>query len=281
MKYENTREKEVFKMKYIKNFIIISFLLIIPVIGVSNSCYALESTNSQNITNTKRIIAHKGASKLAPENTLQAFRLAANANVFGVETDVRMTKDNILICNHDSTVDRTTNGTGLVRNLRYNSYIKNLKVDIGTQNKNKTYRIPTFNKYLDIIKKSNCYAIVELKQSDKKFIKKVLEKIRLKNMQNRTIIISFDYNSLKYIRSSLKSNIKLGYLTRSNSLNTINMASKLKKTMICPSHKVISQRYITYAHKKNIKINTWTVDSKTSKNRLFNLKVDYITSNIM
>ena len=63
------------------------------------------------------VLAHRGASGHAPENTLEAFRLAMDMGADGFELDVHMSRDGQLVVIHDDTVDRTTNGTGLVKEL--------------------------------------------------------------------------------------------------------------------------------------------------------------------
>ncbi len=63
------------------------------------------------------VIAHRGNSKFAPENTLAAFRGAADLGADGVEMDLRLTRDGRLVLMHDQTVERTTNGTGCVAEL--------------------------------------------------------------------------------------------------------------------------------------------------------------------
>src|SRR5918994_7542869 len=62
-------------------------------------------------------LAHRGASALAPENTIEAFRLAVEAGAGGLELDVHMTSDRQIVVIHDATVDRTTSGTGAVSGL--------------------------------------------------------------------------------------------------------------------------------------------------------------------
>ena len=65
------------------------------------------------------MIAHRGASAYAPENTLAAVNLAVELGSDAVEIDARMTKDGIVVAMHDDTIDRTTNGTGLLNRLTY------------------------------------------------------------------------------------------------------------------------------------------------------------------
>jgi len=70
------------------------------------------------------IIAHRGASAYAPENTLSAFLKALEMNANLIETDVHQTKDSILVLMHDDTVDRTTNGTGYIKDMLYADFKK-------------------------------------------------------------------------------------------------------------------------------------------------------------
>ncbi len=66
------------------------------------------------------VIAHRGASRLAPENTLAAFRLAADEGADAVELDARLSADGAVVVHHDTTLDRTTNGTGDLSELDLN-----------------------------------------------------------------------------------------------------------------------------------------------------------------
>jgi glycerophosphoryl diester phosphodiesterase len=65
------------------------------------------------------VIGHRGAPTTAPENTMPSFVSAVTAEIDGVETDLRMTLDGVIVLMHDANVARTTNGTGLVRNMTY------------------------------------------------------------------------------------------------------------------------------------------------------------------
>src|SRR5262245_52903123 len=65
------------------------------------------------------ILAHRGASGYAPENTFTAFELARTMGACGIETDIQLTSDDVLVLFHDSKVERTTNGTGAVKDLTW------------------------------------------------------------------------------------------------------------------------------------------------------------------
>jgi len=80
---------------------------------------------SKNASGKTLVVGHRGANAVAPENTLPSFQTAIQLKADGIETDVRVTRDNVIILMHDSNVQRTTNGTGEVTDLTWN-YIKNL-----------------------------------------------------------------------------------------------------------------------------------------------------------
>ncbi len=69
--------------------------------------------------NVMLVAGHRGARKVRPENTVSAFRYAMDVGVDMVETDIRQTKDGCLVLMHDERVDRTTDGSGRVREFTY------------------------------------------------------------------------------------------------------------------------------------------------------------------
>ena len=94
-------------------------------------------------------VAHRGSHILAPENTLKSIQLAGILGYEMIEIDVERTRDGVLILMHDSTVDRTTNGTGAVSNFTYDE-IKKLKIteDYAGKDTNEIIRIPTLDEAL-------------------------------------------------------------------------------------------------------------------------------------
>ncbi|MBR4768850.1 MAG: hypothetical protein IK088_07730 [Lachnospiraceae bacterium] len=97
-----------------------------------------------------KVAAHRGWSTAYPENTMEAFRAAAEIGVDQIETDIRITKDGELVLIHDATVDRTTDGTGRVADHT----LKELqKLDAGKilKKEGEGYRIPTYEEFLCLI----------------------------------------------------------------------------------------------------------------------------------
>jgi len=135
-------------------------------------------------------IAHRGGPKYAPENTLAAFRNAVTQGVDWLEFDVQMTKDGVLVVIHDDTVDRTTNGTGAVRDLT----LEQIRVlDAGQGEK-----IPTFEEVLKLAKTSGVKILPETKSAHlyTGLEEKMLQELEQENYLDQTVIQSFEADSL-------------------------------------------------------------------------------------
>lgn len=102
-------------------------------------------------TDNIHVAAHRGWSGAYPENTMEAFRAAAALGVDSIETDIRVTKDGHLVLIHDQTVDRTTNGSGLVIDMTL-AELQALDAGIHKGDEFRGCRIPTLLEFLDYMK---------------------------------------------------------------------------------------------------------------------------------
>ncbi len=110
------------------------------------------------------VAAHRGWRVAYPENTMESFRAAEVLGVDQIEIDVRVTKDNELVIIHDATVDRTTDGTGLVCEMTL-AELKSLDAGIFKGEEFEGCRIPTFMEFMDWIKDHPTMTLdVELKE---------------------------------------------------------------------------------------------------------------------
>ncbi|APH13561.1 glycerophosphoryl diester phosphodiesterase family protein [Clostridium sporogenes] len=225
-------------------------------------------------------IAHRGASSLAPENTLESFKKAIELKCDGIELDVHMTRDNQLIVIHDEFLDRTTNGTGSVRNLTLNE-IKKLDAGSHFSNKFKYSKIPTLKEALDLIVPSNILLDVEIKQWEPEIEKNVITMIQNYNYEKKTIITSFNPMSVLKCKQICK-DIKTGLLVFFLQTNPLDMKKKLKIDYLCMDVnyvKLFSQNNIDNLKKNNLKILTFTVDRKEDMAYMIKHKVDGIITN--
>ncbi|MBY6999039.1 glycerophosphodiester phosphodiesterase [Clostridium botulinum] len=225
-------------------------------------------------------IAHRGASSLAPENTLESFKKAIELRCDGIELDVHMTRDNQLVVIHDEFLDRTTNGIGSVRNLTLNE-IKRLDAGSYFSNKFKEAKIPTLKEVLDLIVPSNILLDVEIKQWKPEIERNVITMIQNYKYEKRTIITSFNPMSVLKCKQISK-DIKTGLLAFSLKTNPLDIKKKLKidyLVMDANYVKLLSQKNIDILKKNNLKILTFTVDKKEDMAYMIKHKVDGIITN--
>lgn len=161
-----------------------------------------------------KIWAHRGCSQRYPENTITAFEKAAKLDgLTGIELDIQMTKDNEIVVIHDERVDRTTSGTGYVRDFTY-SQIRQLDIENGNSQKEK---IPSVIEVLDLLKedmKTGLLLNIELKNSIIAYEgmeDKILSMIAERNLQEQVVYSSFYTKSLKRIRD-LEAKAAIGVL---------------------------------------------------------------------
>lgn len=151
-----------------------------------------------------KIYAHRGSSGTHPENTLVAFKHAANLNIYGVELDVHLTKDGKLVVIHDESIDRTSNGTGYVKDmtlseLREFDYGSWFSADFAGE------RIPTLEEVLDIFAETTHHVNIELKSDVFPYVglgHKVLHAIESRHMGDRVVVSSFDHEAIRDFKKS-------------------------------------------------------------------------------
>lgn len=152
------------------------------------------------------VAAHRGFSEKYPENTMEAFRAAVALGVDQIETDVRITADGELVLHHDATVDRTTNGTGLVKSFTL-AQLKALDAGIKKGEEFAGCRIPTFLEFMDYVKDIPGLTVdIELKEyttEDEQVAYEVADRV-LKIVDeygwtDRIVINSFDGKLNEYI----------------------------------------------------------------------------------
>lgn len=155
---------------------------------------------------TVRIAGHRGHSVGAPENTLAAFHTARQIGGSGVtcETDLALTKDDELILMHDETVDRTTNGHGLVRNLNY-SEIANLDAGGWFSQEFSGERVPRLREALLLARELGIIYQLELKvynQNEVVFrkLRALIDELECANILQ---LSSFDFMQLREVKKAI------------------------------------------------------------------------------
>lgn len=149
-----------------------------------------------------KIYAHRGSSGTHPENTIASFKAAAALPIHGVEFDVHMTKDGELVVIHDETIDRTSNGTGFVKDMTLGE-LKKYDFGYWYSAKFKGQTIPTLREVLYVFKDTHHHLNIELKSDIFPYEgmeNKVLEMLKEYRLEGRTVISSFNHEMVKNVK---------------------------------------------------------------------------------
>lgn len=229
-----------------------------------------------------QIIAHRGASFHEPENTLRSIKRAIEMNADYVEVDVRRCKDGELVIMHDVDIDRTTNGSGFVKDKT----LKELKkFDAGYQNlqfwnrKNEIFagygeEIPTLEEVIDFVK-NKVGLIIEIKEPGTE--DKIIEKIKQSNTKN-VILTSFYHETIKNV-SKLDPILDTGIIFVGQPVNVHKLAFDAKATIIFPSYRYMNEKMIKQAKKHGITVYPWVIDDPEIFNKFAEMGVDGIVTN--
>ena len=224
-------------------------------------------------------INHRGYNSIAPENTLPAFRLSAKRGFGIVETDVRLTSDGKLVCIHDATVDRTSNGIGNVADMT----LEELKaLDFGSW-KSAAYAgttIPTYEEFLVCCRNLGLDVYVELKDVTGHY-DDLLEITRKIGMKEHTTFIADSVSKLVEINNR-DASYRVGYVVSSITEERISDAMAMfnanKNLFIDVNFSGLTDGGVNLAKGAGIPIEVWTVDSITSLLSL-NAYISGVTSN--
>ena len=151
---------------------------------------------------TRFIVAHRGSSGTAPENTLISLQKAIDAGASVIEVDVQLTKDNQVVLLHDPHLGRTTSGKGLISNYTY-SELHSIDAGSWFDTKYSAERIPLLYEAIELLKKHKIFVNIEIKppqpQEDfKKRVDAITDIVIQAHMSEVTLFGSFHHHSLAY-----------------------------------------------------------------------------------
>jgi glycerophosphoryl diester phosphodiesterase len=173
------------------SFIVVLFAYFFAML--SPALYSGNSSRNHLLIKQISLTGHRGAAGFAPENTLSSIKKALDFNTDRIEVDVRQTKDNVVVCLHDETIDRTTNGKGLVNEFTY-SDLQKFDAGLKFSKKFKNEKVPTLEEVMQIIN-GKSKLVVEIKDGDELYPelkKKVVELINKYNGKDWIFVHSFN-----------------------------------------------------------------------------------------
>ncbi|MGD1821846.1 MAG: glycerophosphodiester phosphodiesterase [Pleomorphochaeta sp.] len=241
-----------------------------------------------------RVVAHRGDSKHFPENTIEAFLSAVEMNIDVIETDVHLSKDNVVVIWHDETLDRNTDGTGRIED---HSLEELLEFDAGytfTKDGGKTYpfrakgvKLCTLEEAL--VKCPNQRFNIDLKTNNLKIVDEFIKLVKRLKAEHRVCCASFHLSNLQAVREKSPDILtsvttkevvpmlfkqKLGILPKKLANRKIIFQVPVSQGII----KVITRRFIKMMHDRGAIIMVWTINDEKEMERLFKMGVDSIMS---
>lgn len=274
------------KMKYV------AFVLIGLILLYSGVVYAVNKTVVNQPNQKPVVIAHRGASGVAPENTLAAFSKAIDFGADVIELDVHLSQDGEVIVIHDHTVDRTTGGTGHIEHLTL-AEIKKLDAGSWFGEAFAGEPVPTLREALELID-GRATVLIEIKWPEKGLYVGIEKKIvKLVQEMNAGAWCEYQSFNTRVVENLLKMDSTLPVyklivgklpllpLYYDDGFRVGNPIKKWKGRVlgVNPNRKFANARFIKKAHEAGLVVYSWTVNKDEHLNELKERGIDGIISN--
>lgn len=225
-----------------------------------------------------QVWGHRGASGYAPENTLPAFELALEQGADGFELDVQLTRDDAVVCIHDETLERTTNGAGWVADHS----LEQLQALDASMGNDRFFgaRIPTLDQVFELVQGTDAVVNVELKNDRMRYAgleERVLEIVEAQGVAGQVVLSSFNHYSLKRLQAV--TDLPLGALYSDTLYRPWRYVTRLGVQAIHPVHRAVGAKLVARSHAAGLRVHTWTVDEPDDLRRMISLGVDAVITN--
>ena len=217
------------------------------------------------------IVAHRGTSGTAPENTLIAFRRAVEMGFTAMELDVHRTADGQIIVLHDAAVDRTTEGTGAVKEMTLYA-IRRLDAGRRRGEEFAGERIPTLAEVCALAR-GKAFLFVEIKAEG--IADDVLAVLQAEGMEGQAIVISFSVDTVRRVKE-IRPDMAAGLLTGRG--EDMAVAEQLGADALCLHFAAATAEISQALHAQDRVLMVWTVNEPADARRMRDLGADFITS---
>lgn len=227
------------------------------------------------------IIAHRGASERAPENTMTAFRFALDEGADGIELDVQRTADRQLVVIHDETVDRTTDGKGPVASHTWRE-LKSLNASASFGNGQGREEIPLLEEVLSWLAPTRLILNIELKNGIYPYEgmeEEVVGMVRSYQLTDRVIFSSFNHYSLVLLKR-LAPEIETAILYMAGLYEPWQYAKGIGADGLHPLFYSAVPPIVEGTQSAGLKIRPWTVNHDEDLRRMIHLGVDAVITNL-
>ncbi len=195
-----------------------------------------------------KIMGHRGAPADEPENTLRSFRRALAIGVAAVELDVQLTQDGRLAVIHDETLDRTTNGRGLVKDF---TLAELQKLDAG-----KGEPVPALEEVFDLVK-GQAHLLVELKQPEA--APALLKFFRRHQAFDAAQAISFWHPAVKALKEA-EPRLQTGVLMVGCPVDPVGLARAARADALVLNYRYVNRELVDAARRQDIQVMVWNID---------------------
>jgi glycerophosphoryl diester phosphodiesterase len=237
-------------------------------------------------------LAHRGASALAPENTIEAFRLAVEDGAGGLELDVHMTRDGHIVVIHDATVDRTTNGSGAVSEMTFHELRRfdaghDFSPDGGPTRpyRGRGVQVPTLGEVLEEF--PGVAVNIDIKAGTPGIEETLFRVLREADALGRVLVVSIPHARVKRFRKISGGHVSTGASRWEIGVFYISSKSRLER-LVRPAYDalqvplrhrgipVVTPRFVRAAHARGVRVDAWTINQADEMRRLLDLGVDVI-----
>ncbi|MBE6785483.1 MAG: hypothetical protein E7538_04490 [Ruminococcaceae bacterium] len=226
------------------------------------------------------MVAHRGLSSIAPQNSIPAVEKAIEYGYDGCEFDIHTTKDGKWVVIHDDTVDAMTDGEGNVEDYTLKEILE-LRLDSGHGLENyENLQVPTLEQVLEIIAESDIIPVIEIKKCDVKYLPSLKKMLEKNGLAERAEIISFTREYLEAYRA-LDVDAEMMLLTSVMSENDIYWCVENGVDTINFHYMGFIKGLKAYrlAKEKGVRLAAWTVDNTVYKDVMVLIGAEVITTN--
>jgi glycerophosphoryl diester phosphodiesterase len=225
------------------------------------------------------VVGHRGASGHAPENTMAAFRRAVELGAAFIETDLHLSRDARLVCIHDATLERTTNGRGAVKEQTL-AQLKELDAGSWFGSEFAGERIPTLEEALAFSREKDIVFFLEVKYEAAWGIEHgLVAALRDANEAARAVILSFSRGVLRNVRrldNTLMTGLLFDAIPKGGPEAVIEHALEIGARQLAPRGDLFTPALLEHAHRSDLQVVCWTVNPPEQMRSLISAGVDGI-----
>lgn len=225
-----------------------------------------------------KVIAHRGGSDWAPENTMAAFRKSIEFGVDGIEIDVQRCNTGELVVFHDADVGRTTNGVGLVKDITYPE-LKRLSAGLWFDEEFRSEYVPLLSEVLELIN-GRVILNIEIKNTPIEYPgieDDLIELLESYPHRDKLIISSFDHQIIRRLHE-LAPDLQLALLADALFVDLVDYARKIGATVWHPCVDSLRAEAVREAHEANLEVNAWTLNDARKWDYALNIGLDGIVT---